>query len=40
MIGEMSYLGRGENFHFQRALFFRPPAGNSLVSVFLVKEVW
>lgn len=31
---------RGENFHFQQALFFRTPAGSSLVSVFLPKEVW
>lgn len=31
---------RRENFHFQQALFFRPPAGSSLVSMFLPKEVW
>lgn len=31
---------RGENFHFQQAIFFRPPTGSSLVSLFLLKEVW
>lgn len=31
---------RGGNFHFQQALFCRPPAGSSLMSVFLQRGLW
>lgn len=35
----MSNRFRGESFHFQQAIFFRPPTGSHLVSVSSLKEV-